>query len=129
MAGLGQMAGGAFSAIAGGIEKSKLYKKDDGKGTFIDDSETLQTLSKKDVRRDDKIAKDYMKGESNDLSDMQNVQRKMDVYKKQNAMDGVTSGAGIQISDEDAKLLNTDFSTPTPGLQMLPEGDVTLAEE
>lgn len=129
MAGLGQMAGGAFSAIAGGIEKSKLYKKDDGKGTFIDDSGTLQTLSKKDVRRDDKIAKDYMKGESNDLSDMQNVQRKMDVYKKQNAMDGVTSGAGIQISDEDAKLLNTDFSTPTPGLQMLPEGDVTLAEE
>ena len=72
MAGLGQMAGGAFSAIAGGIEKSKLYKKDDGKGTFIDDSGTLQTLSKKDVRRDDKIAKDYMKGESNDLSDMQN---------------------------------------------------------
>lgn len=126
MGGLSQMAGGAFSAIAGGIENSNLYKKEDGKGTFVDDSGTLQTLSKKDIRRDDKIAKDYTKGKSNDLSGMQNVERKMDVYNQQNAIDGVTSGAGIQLSEEDSKLLNTDFSTPTPGLEFLPEDDTNF---
>ena len=131
MAGLGQMAGGAFSAIAGGIENSNLYKKDDGKGTFVDDSGTLQNLSKKDVRQDDKIAKDYMKGKSNDLSGMQNVERKMDVYNQQNAIDGVTSGAGIQLSDEDKKLLNTDFGQPglTTPLELEELGDVELQDE
>lgn len=126
MAGLGQMASGAFSAIAGGIENSNLYKKDDGKGTFVDDSGTLQNLSKKDVRRDDRIARQYSKGKSNDLSDMKNVERKMDVYNQQNPIDGVTSGAGIQLSDEDEKLLNTDFSTPTTGLKLLPEDDTNF---
>ncbi len=130
MAGLGQMAGGAFSAIAGGIEKSNLYKKDDANATFIDDSGTLQTLSKKQLKEDDKIASRYEPGGKrgkNDLSGMQNTQRKMDIYNTQNELDGVTSGAGIQLSDEDAKLLNMDFSTPDPGLQLLPEDDVNIS--
>ncbi len=131
MAGLGQVAGGAFSAIAGGIENSNLYKKEDGKGTFVDDSGTLQNLSKKDVRRDDRIARQYRKGKSNDLSGMQNVERKMDVYNQQNAIDGVTSGAGIQLSDEDEKLLNTDFGQPglTTPLELEELGDVELQAE
>jgi len=130
MAGLGQMAGGAFSAIAGGIEKSNLYKKDDANATFTDDSGTIQTLSEKQLKEDDKIARRYKPGGKrgkNDLSGMQNTERKMDIYNTQNEFDGVTSGAGIQLSDEDEKLLNMDFSTPAPGLQLLPEDDVNLS--
>jgi len=112
MAGLGQVAGGAFSAIAGGIENSNLYK------------ENNDGMSKRDVRKEQKqIGKDYMSGESNDLSQMQDREKAMKLYEKKNKEDGVTSGAGIQLSDEDEKLLNTDFSTPAPGLQLLPEDD------
>jgi len=128
MAGLGQMASGAFSAIAGGIEKSNLYKKDDANATFTDDSGTIQTLSKKQLKEDDKIASRYQPGGKrgkNDLSGMQNIERKMDIYNTQN--DGVTSGAGIQLSDEDAKLLNMDFSQPEKALQLLPEDDVDIS--
>ncbi len=62
---------------------------------------------------------------------MQNVERKMDVYNQQNAIDGVTSGAGIQLSDEDKKLLNTDFGQPglTTPLELEELGDVELQDE
>ena len=113
--GLSQMAGGAFSAIAGGIENSKLYK------------ENNDGMSKREVRKEqNQIGKDYMSGESNDLSQMEDREKAIRLYEKKNEIDGVTSGAGIQLSEEDSKLLNTDFSTPTPGLELLPEDDTNF---